>query len=309
MLVFESGTGVSDGGTSRVNGDRSETGAVLVPVVTDGVSAGALGIAISIADHSGTDLLITGMETIPEQTPLDHPELPIAGDRWVRNSIEMATALGAHPSEVLGATLVGRDIKRMIAHEVDGRDVQILVLEQADGSTAGGSPLVESIDSVFESVGCDVVLTTGAEHLENLSTILVPVAGGPHSGMAVDIAMALALENEAWIELFHVVNPDASEDVRRSGEQYVEAALDRLGEFEHVDTWIYEAPDVAEAIIEQTRYYDLTILGAPRKGRLKRFVFGSKTETIRERADSTVVTVRSNETEQNWFESWLDRQG
>lgn len=203
--------------------------------------------------------------------------------------------------------VLSRHVKNMISNEPGHRDGPLVVLEQS-GETGTADPVFgDPIASVLESVESDVVLATGAEHLEDVTTILVPIAGGPHSGMAVDVARALAAENDAWIELFHVIEPEATDEERELGEQYVEAAMDRLGDFENVDTWIYEAPDIAEAIIEQTQYYSLTIIGAPQKGRLKRFIFGSKTETIRDRADSTVITVRSTETERNWFENWLGR--
>lgn len=307
MLTSGSGIGISDGGTNRPKHHHLVDGPVLLPVFTDDVSPQAVDLAIGIAEYGGTDLFIVGLATVPDQTPLDHPEVPIESIRWVERRLRRARDEASADLAVSGTTRVGRTLGRMIHREVERRDVRTSVLEETDETAAEAALLGDPVDSIFGSVECDVVLATGTEHLADISTILVPIAGGPHSGMAVDVAEAIATENGAWIELFHVVDPDADDGERQLGEQYLEAATDRLGDFENVDTWIYEAPDVAEAIVEQTKYYSLTILGAPQKGRLKRFVFGSKTETIRERADSTVVTVRSTETERNWFESWLGR--
>lgn len=307
MLTHGSGIEISDGGTSRAMRQHLVDGPVLIPVFTDDVSPQVVDLAIDIAEYGGTDLFIVGLETVPDQTPLDHPEVPIESDRWVERWLQRARDDASADLDVSGATRVGRTLGRMIHREVEGHDIQTLVLEETDETAAEPALLGNPIDSIFESVECDVVLATGTEHLEDISTILVPIAGGPHSGMAVDVAKAIATENDAWIEFFHVIDPHGDEEERQLGEQYIEAATDRLGDFENVDTWIYEAPDIAEAIIEQTQYYSLTILGAPQKGRLKRFLFGSKTETISERAKSTVLTVRSTETERNWFESWLGR--
>ena len=55
-----------------------------------------------------------------------------------------------------------------------------------------------------------------------------------------------------------------------------------------------EADDVAEAIIEQSNYYPLTVLGAPTKGRLRQFVLGSTTQDIRADAQSVVLVGRNN---------------
>ncbi|MFT4889384.1 MAG: hypothetical protein ACI9YT_000293 [Halobacteriales archaeon] len=65
---------------------------------------------------------------------------------------------------------------------------------------------------------------------------------------------------------------------------------DRL-DGEQWDTWLLEAEDVAEAIVEQSADYDATVLGALRKGRLRRFLFGSTTGAVQDRAESAVLTV------------------
>lgn len=55
-----------------------------------------------------------------------------------------------------------------------------------------------------------------------------------------------------------------------------------------------EADDVANVIIDQSEYYPLTVLGAPTKGRLRQFVFGSTAQDIRAGAQSAVLVGRNN---------------
>lgn len=307
MLLHGPCTERTDGGTPPVNTEQSAPGGVLIPVFAADVSDQALGIAISIAAQEGNTLRIVGMETVPEQTPLDHPRLPIDGTHRVQHTLQRARGLGPAGLEVTGAARVGRQYSDMIAHELTAQGIHVLLIESTAGEDIEASQPEAPIESIFESVECDVVMATGAEHLGDIASVLVPIAGGPHSGLAVDVAKAIAEEHGSWLELFHVIEPDAGEDERTLGTHYVEAAVDRLGDFERADTWILEAPDIAEAIIEQTQYYSLTILGAPQKSRLKRFIFGSKTDVIRELADSTVLTVRSTDSEPYWFEAWLGR--
>lgn len=305
MLAFDAPRAISDGGS--MPGAHSAGGSVVYPVIGRATPRQTLDIAIDLAERFGGRLVLVGMETVPNQTPLDHPDLPLeSGDR-IETAVADARARGSSTLEVSGATRVGRHLDTMIIHESNQRPTQMLVIDGSIGESDPGSFPGDPIESVLDSVETDVVVATGADHLETLSSILVPIAGGPHSGLAVDVAKAVATENDAVLELFHVVEPDASDEERELGEQYIEAAIDRLGDFESFDTWLYEAPDIAEAIIEQTAYYDLTIIGAPQKGRLKRFIFGSKTDAVLEEAVSTVLTVRARDADRTWFETWLGR--
>ncbi|ERH05886.1 MAG: universal stress protein UspA related nucleotide-binding protein [Halonotius sp. J07HN4] len=71
-------------------------------------------------------------------------------------------------------------------------------------------------------------------------------------------------------------------------------AATALGEFDNVDTWLYEADSAADAIIEQSTYYDLTVMGAPTVGPLERFVFGSTSTYVQQDADSSVVVAHAH---------------
>lgn len=190
----------------------------------------------------------------------------------------------------------------MTLEAADDEDERTLVMDQTGAASSMKSLLGDPVESVFESGRSDVVLT-GAGHLDSIGSILVRAAGGPYSGVAVDIAGAIAAEHDAWIELFHVIDPGGSEEARDQGQRYLDAALARLDGFEQVDTWIYEGVPVAEAIIEETPVYDITVIGAPQESRLRRFIFGSKTKRIQKRAASTVVTVHAAEGDRTGVES------
>ncbi|EMA66928.1 UspA domain protein [Halorubrum aidingense JCM 13560] len=162
-----------------------------------------------------------------------------------------------------------------------------------------------------------------------ISSILVAVGPGPHSGATVDLARRLADATDAWLELFHVVpsdagveaaeldatdgrdgsdsggaggnhgnhgNHDAAADPVAAGEALLAAADDRLGDFERADRWLVEARSAADAIVEQSPYYDLVVVGAPTTGTVGRFVFGSTTDTVVDDAEVPVVVVEADGT-------------
>jgi len=139
----------------------------------------------------------------------------------------------------------------------------------------------------------DVLTVDDRGDVETVASILVPIAGGRHSQLAVEAARAIAAANDAAIDLFHVVETEGTAS-RERGEQILATAATALGEFDNVDTWLYEANSAAEAIIEQSTYYDLTVMGAPTVGPLERFVFGSTSTDVQQDADSPVVVAHAH---------------
>ena len=139
----------------------------------------------------------------------------------------------------------------------------------------------------------DVLTVDDRGDVETVASILVPIAGGRHSQLAVEAAQAIAAANDAAVDLFHVVETDGAAS-RERGEQILATAATAVGEFDNVDTWLYEADSAADAIIEQSTYYDLTVMGAPTVGPLERFVFGSTSTDVQQDADSPVVVAHAH---------------
>jgi nucleotide-binding universal stress UspA family protein len=143
----------------------------------------------------------------------------------------------------------------------------------------------------------DVLTVDGRGTTDRIASILVPIAGGHHSQLAVETAVAVARANDAAVDLFHVIESDdeASQD---RGQTVLKSALATISEedAERVDTWLYEAPDATEAITEQSAYYDLTVMGAPTVGPLERFVFGSTSKHVQREADSPVIVAHAQDT-------------
>lgn len=270
-----------DPSLSRSTDDAVVAGdGIAVPVV-EGESTRARSVALDIAAETGSEVLFAALEapgggTVGPGTP------PDAGrDDSVPEGVTSATVTGR-----------GRTVADALEAAVDGSDVDTIVLGNGRGVALADLLRGETTARIASRTGSNVFVVTDSPGTEAVSSILVPVGGGPYSALALSLAAVLARAYDAWIDVYHVTEPDPSADARRRAEEYVESCADRLGDFESVDTWVQEAPDVSEAIIEQTQYYDLTVLGSPTKNRLKRFLFGSTTDDVATAAENTVVTVR-----------------
>ena len=61
-----------------------------------------------------------------------------------------------------------------------------------------------------------------------------------------------------------------------------------------MDRWLVKDRTAAGAIVEQSPYYDLVVVGAPTTGAVGRFVFGSTTDTVIDDAEVPVVVVEAD---------------
>lgn len=155
------------------------------------------------------------------------------------------------------------------------------------------------------AANCHTLVGTGMDQFESPTSILVPVASGPHSGLATKIAQSIARAYGCWLELFHVIPEDPSDDVRDDANRLLDAYEHRLDESVEIDHHVYEAADPAEAIIEHSEYHNLTILGAPQKGKLRRFIFGSTTDEVKHNVGHGPVLTAHRNVEGSTFSRWL----
>lgn len=165
-----------------------------------------------------------------------------------------------------------------------------MTIQRQPAESAGVSIRRDTTARIVAGSPTDVAVANGRGDLDSVASILVPIAGGPHTELAVEVATALARASDAWVELFHVVPEDADAGTRSAGADRLADARGAVGDYEEFDTWLYEAADPAAAIAEQSAYYDAVVMGAPTKGRMRRFVFGSTVDTVDREVEVPVVT-------------------
>lgn len=256
------------------------TGAILVPILDRNEIGQSLTIGRALARINDTGILLVRPAPLPPQRPLklsreeaeDHHEV-------VDELIEQFSR--NHPDiNVRGIVRLGRNPEQIIRSAVTEHGIGTVVIEYTPPS--GRSRVVSRslAERIADRSSCDVILTSGRSNFAPVSSVLIPVSGGTHSGLAVDVGHALAEEYDAWTDILHIVPPDAPPTRRTRGEQYVSAAIDRLDEAERANTWILEADCVVETITEQANCYDVTILGMSQKGLFRRLILGSTTDDV-----------------------------
>jgi nucleotide-binding universal stress UspA family protein len=282
----------------RLEGDH-----VLVPLVNPEVPAitDQLAVARTLARMHDASLEVVNPITLPGPTPSEaRAEVADGDDRELLNwaLAEAETATG----RVQGTFLYGRRLVEGMLEAVRAKDADTLVLPRDTSKPMFRRGVTERLAARAD---CDVVVVNGEPQYESVGSILLPVAGGPHSGLATDVARSVAAAHDAWVDVLHVVEPGASDARQDAGEEYLESAYDRLDRPESTSRWLLEAEgDVGEAIVEQSEYYDVTVVGAPTAGRLRRLVYGSRNRTVRAGAESLVLSARSHDREESLMREW-----
>lgn len=182
------------------------------------------------------------------------------------------------------------------------------VLDSVIESHSITTTVIDEDEEVFSSharangaKNCHTLVGTGMDAFEAPSSILVPVASGPHSGLATKIAQSIAKAYDCWLELFHVIPEDATEEAEDDAYGLLDAYEYRLDDDVEVDHHVYEATDPAEVIIEHSDYHSATIMGAPGKGKLRRFIFGSTTDDVTDNVDHGPVLTARRRTQNSAF--------
>lgn len=189
----------------------------------------------------------------------------------------------------------GRSPGDIVAQEAAATSAGVVTVERPASESPGAGIRRGITDRIVASTPTDAVVANGHGDLDDLASILVPVAGGPHTELTVETARALANHTNAWVELFTVVPENPTADERSTGAEYLATARQSLGTFEEFDTWLYEHDDPAMAIAEQSDYYDAVVMGAPTKGRIRRTVFGSTPDSVDQSVDIPVITAVSGD--------------
>jgi nucleotide-binding universal stress UspA family protein len=267
-------------------------GHILVPLLTSEVPVltDQLKIAITLARETGASVTVVNPLTVPDQPPKTYHRDVVDNDDTALLEWVFEHAAESLP-EVDGDLVYARNVVRGVLRAVRRREVDTLVVPGQSSSTRLRAGVTEQLAAHADA---DIVVVNGQAGFRTAASILLPVADGPHSGLAADVAAAIAADCDAWIDVLHVVDGDATERRRERADELVEGIARRIARPETTTTWVLDAGDATEAIVEQSRYYDLTILGAPTKGRLRRLIFGSTNSSVRANANSVVLSACNN---------------
>ncbi|MBN1675333.1 MAG: amino acid permease [Kiritimatiellae bacterium] len=238
------------------------------------------------------------MVPVPDQVPLTD------ADRYMGEGKEgivevMMYLVAAFP---VSTTLrYCRNIARGIVSAVREKKTDMLILGWHGQKRSLAFNLGSTIDPIIERAPCDVVIFKNCGDRQ-FKRILVPVAGGPHGALALEVASILAEREEGEVVAFTVRDPRRPFDIAA----FVEQSRARLRlPAERVKTKVVEPRGVRAAILEEAAGYDLIVLGATEQPFFVRAARRSVPESVASLCAKPVVMVKASRGIKGWLKRWI----
>ncbi|WP_265110254.1 universal stress protein [Halosolutus halophilus] len=266
---------------------------LLLPVANPDTADRLLGTAIDVARDRSLEILVLSVVTVPVQLSLEQARRELEIDdrkALVDDAVEQSRANGI---EATGRIRFARSAATAICGLAEDDSVSTILLGWRGRPRRQDVVLGSTIDAVLADAPCDVLVERLDEGPIRVSSLLVPVAGGPNTELAAEVAGSLARAREAHVELV-TVTADRDDETVAEARELLDRTEPSLGAVESVERTVLAGP-VVETIVDRTARHDVTVIGAAEGGFLRRVLVGSVPEAVGREADSTVIMARRNE--------------
>lgn len=294
------GAGDTSGASRETNDTRprflfpidGENASDLIPLVRDFVT-----------DADG-ELLVASLVTLPEQTPHSMPQPKREAEHQLARFIRDFKQQCDEPLPINRVMKVGRNRDHMLKTIVQSYQIDTVITEDHPRTGLRSMLGIKAVDEKAIGEKCDTLIATRTDCPDEFDSILVPIARGPHSGLAIDTGLALARQNDASLDLLHVFR-QGDDEAEQQGKEVLERGLDRASGFESVETTLRAAEEVPAAVNETSQSYEVVVLGAPREGLIQQFALGTIPDSVSASTDGTVVIAHHGGAEESRLDRWL----
>ncbi len=143
---------------------------------------------------------------------------------------------------------------------------------------------------------CDVAII-GGPLPETPRNVLIPIRGGPHAELALQLSLAVARSRQSQVTSLHISPPNTRQDIPFRN---IDRVLVRLPEI-HRQEVITDDP--VAAILEAARHHDLVVMGATARPENEADPIGPVAKTILQQGYSKVIVVKTRRPVPTNFES------
>ncbi|ELY42259.1 universal stress protein [Natronorubrum tibetense] len=266
---------------------------LLVPIANAETADRQLETAIDIAADRSYRILLVYVLEVPPQLSLQD------GRRYLlEDDVEDALAEATERVESRGIPAdklirLARGVSTGIVGAVDKYDVDAILIGWRGRPPRKDVILGSHVDRVLRDADCDVLVQRiKTPRPDDVDSILVPVADGPHSGFATETAASIARRNDASVTLLHLRESDDPEHSREQAQALLADAAAEFDDGQSVERALVESDTVAGTITDWTTRHDVTVLGVSRGGLVQRALLGTISESVGRHAAGTVILAK-----------------
>ena len=279
---------------------------VMLPVRSGGISDILAKYAARVAKYFDGELLLTRIVSVPHYLSEKEARAEADRKRGILLSAKESVDIDVPISTVMGrAETAAGGIVRYVRE----KNTDMVVLGWKGYTAKSQYQMGNTIDRVIERAPSNIMIVKpGEEGLhtgKEIKKVLLPLGGYNNSLLAIQIANALmADDEEAEVTLLNVNVRNEPEDKIMNSMQPI---LKHLGTM-NWNVKITYGEDVVEAILKESQYHDLLVLGASTEGLLKQMLFGQIPEKIASGCKKTVVLVKRDLGIQSFIKRWLGKR-
>ena len=267
---------------------------ILTPLLDSTNAEPLLQLAATILRSRKGQVIALAIIEVPEEENLSGAALRARGQRRLLRQVEQLGASAEVPvrSVVRAARTAWQGIR-----EVAREENADLVLFSWKGTARSDRIFATTIDAIMRDPPCDVGVLCCRRPAScfDKSSILVPVRGGPHADLALDLALAVAESTDGQVTALHVDVEGASWAGRAYSSRLFEELARRGSGASRLRTVNVSAPSVEGTILQQARDHSLVFMGAPAQTDDVSPRLGAIADRIVRQADASVLVLRTVE--------------
>jgi amino acid transporter/nucleotide-binding universal stress UspA family protein len=279
---------------------------VLLPVANEKQAHQLSILGAAIAKERDGEVLALHVVRLPIQLSLSEVRYFLAQGKPLMEAVIQE----ARPFDVPVHTMirVARHIASAILDTARQRDSNLIILGWPGYTESQDVAFGRIIDLLAKNPPCDIAVVRFRRR-EAPHRILIPTAGGLHTRLAIDLAIAQARQYERQhpeqypvITLLYVMPEDANSGTTASRYELLRS----LGAgFDYpLEASVVTAPDVVTGILREAEKHNLVIMGATEERLFEQRLFGSISERVAHECTKTVIVVKRY---RGPVRSWLRR--
>ncbi len=253
-----------------------------------------------LCDANQARVKLLHMVPVPEQVPLSD-----AGKYMMEGKEAIVEAMLYLEPLFPVTTIISycRNVARGIINAVRDKKIDLLILGwHGQPKKSYGFRFGRTIDPVIERSPCNVVVLKGADSKQQFKRILVPVAGGPNSSFALEIAGMLVDKDDGLITVFTVATDREHFDVVG----FVSEHKERLQiPNERISMNAVNATNITEAILQESEDYDLVVIGCTQRSKVYQITHEAVPDAVARRCQRPIAMVNATKGIQSWIRRWI----
>jgi glucosyl-3-phosphoglycerate synthase len=243
---------------------------VLVPIGAGNEGQTALALAQTIAE----EVILVGV------VPIAAGESVSAGAQSARQVRKRLLSLSGPTSIRFKSTVIvsetpWKDLQSVISNE----SPDLFLIEWQDGKVSFDIPATDVLSNSL----CNAAILRGAPTVK-LERALVAMRGGPHAELSLQVGLALP---SGQIDVLHLSLTGAANDAPFKGLKHI------LRQIPEVNLRSITTDDVARTIFDESRHYDIVVLGATATSHVGSSSIGPVAIKLLREAPSTVLLVKN----------------